>query len=252
MPKDKLRRYAELKNLKNVFEESAPHRGNWARGYFCNDLPIVVELACGKGEYTIDFARRFPNANYIGVDIKGARIWKAARSARDAGLANVAFLRHYIQFLPDCFAPGEISQIWITFPDPFRKNSDANKRLTSPFFLSIYQKVLRAGAAVHLKTDSDLLFNFTLETLASANCSIERRVDDVYKECPDDPTLSIQTYFEKKHLAAGRRIHYVGFRLPEEIIVSKRSSANLKFKGRVGDDGDQQRASGGGAQSEEK
>lgn len=224
MPKNKLRRYAELKNLGNVFEGAGPHRGRWADAHFHNHLPVVLELACGKGEYSIELAQRDPNTNFIGVDIKGARIWKGAGIALAAGLPNVAFLRQYIQFLPESFAPGEVSEIWITFPDPFRKKSDANKRLTSSFFLGVYQRILRPGGIIHLKTDSDLLRDFSMESLAENNCNIVRFVDDVYAECPADPVLSIQTYFEKKHLAENRRIHYIGFQLPAEEIVFRRST----------------------------
>lgn len=198
------------------------HRGAWSRDYFKNDGPLVLELACGKGEYANDLARRSPENNYIGVDIKGARIWKGAKCAIDSEIKNIAFLRQYIQFLPQSFSRGEIAEIWLTFPDPFLKQSDNNKRLTSPFFLNIYQKFLRPGGIVRLKTDSDLLFTYTIESAARCGCAIRRRIDDVYAAPAEDPILMIQTYFEKKHLDAGRKIHYLEMSLPEtEIKVFK-------------------------------
>lgn len=214
MPKNKLQRYAELATLANVFESAPPWRGSWAQACFQNSNPIVLELACGKGEYSRALAARFSDKNFIGVDVKGARVWKGARAAIADGAKNVAFVRAFIQFLPLYFAPGEISEIWITFPDPFIKKSDANKRLTSTWFLNLYNKLLVPGGRIHLKTDSDLLFQFTLDRIQEHGCHVHRRVDDIGLECRDDELLQIRTYFELKHLAASRRIHYICFSLP--------------------------------------
>jgi tRNA (guanine-N7-)-methyltransferase len=188
-------------------------KGRWHKAYFDNDHPIVVELACGKGEYTVNLARAYPHKNFIGIDIKGNRIWKGARQALEEDLHNVAFVRTRIEQLPVFFAPGEIDEIWITFPDPFPRRSRAKKRLTSARFLDIYKKVLRAGGNIHLKTDDTNLFQFTLETLDEAGIEPNAVIWDVHSMDNPPEALQILTYYEQMHLAAQKKIKYLRFSL---------------------------------------
>lgn len=218
MGKDKLKRFKDITRFQNVFEytdfedEPTP-KGKWDEEVFGNDNPTVLELACGKGEYTTFQAERHPDQNYIGIDLKGNRIWKGAKYALKKKLNNVRFLRMLIDHLPDYFEKGEVDEIWITFPDPHLRGSRSKQRLTSPKFLDIYRQVLKPGGRIHLKTDSDELFDFTLETIDEQDCKIIKKVDDIYKEEPDNEVLTHQTYYEKKHLKAGKTIHYVRFTL---------------------------------------
>lgn len=218
MGKNKLQRYADNVTHENVFEHTdfgdheAP-AGNWAAEVFGNSNPVVVELACGKGDYTTALAEKNPANNYIGIDIKGDRIWKGARRAMDKNLENVRFLRCYIDHLDNFFAKNEISEFWITFPDPYLKKSKEKKRLTSPGFLSIYRKVAIDDAIIHLKTDSTPLFRFTEAVIEQQGLRILNYYDDLYNQNPDDEILSIKTYYEKKHLQEGRTIQFVSFTL---------------------------------------
>ena len=219
MGKNKLQRYSDNKGFGNVFEHTefseqhpAP-KGKWSAEIFGNENPIIVELACGKGEYTTALAHRHPDKNFIGIDIKGDRIWKGAIRAQNENLDNVRFLRCYIDHLKEFFSNKEISELWITFPDPFLKKSNAKKRLTSPKFLEIYRKVAATGAVVHLKTDSKPLFSFTNDVINEQGLHIIEKIDDVY-DVPDlKEELQIRTYYEKKHLERDRTIHYVQFYL---------------------------------------
>jgi len=218
MGKNKLQRYADNIVHENVLEHteySDGHTpaGKWAEEIFGNSNPIVVELACGKGEYTTSLAEKFPDKNFIGIDIKGDRIWKGARRAIEKNLENVRFLRCYIDHLEHFFEKNEISEIWITFPDPYLKISKTSKRLTSPKFLSIYRKVAIDDAVIHLKTDSSSLFEFTLSVIEEQELEILCQFDDLYSQNPDDEIFSIKTYYEEKHLNEGRTIHYVRFSL---------------------------------------
>jgi tRNA (guanine-N7-)-methyltransferase len=192
--------------------------GKWNQQVFEKEQPIVLELACGKGEYSNALAKKYPDKNFVGVDIKGSRIWKGAKQALREDIPNVRFLRIYIDHLTEYFAQNEVSDIWITFPDPFRKRRDRKKRLTSPKFLRLYQQVLQPGGFVRLKTDSDLLFNYTRRITKLHNCPVEELVENVYETHADDELLTIQTFFEGKHLEEGRTIKYIRFRLPEEPI----------------------------------
>lgn len=221
MGKNKLQRFAEVERFENVLQltdfqdEGTPKpAGEWKSGIFKNDAPVILELACGKGEYTLELARRNPECNFVGVDIKGARIWKGAKKALKEDLDNIRFLRIYIDHLHEYFAPEEVDEIWITFPDPFLKYSKRNKRLSSPKFLNIYRQVVKKGGPIHFKTDSDTLFAYTCNMLERQNCTVLDREDDVYTNRPDDELLTIQTYFEKKHLIRNRTIKYLQFALP--------------------------------------
>lgn len=217
MGKNKLQRYSDNKDFENVLEHTdfGEHnrspKDRWAADIFGNNNPIVVELACGKGEYTTALAEKTPNKNFIGIDIKGDRIWKGATRAQDGELRNVRFLRCFIDHLGDFFSDGEISELWITFPDPYLKKSNAKKRLTSPKFLEIYRKVAARDAVVHLKTDSNPLFKFTNEVLNDQSLRVINRIDDVYAASDIRDELQIKTYYERKHLERGRTIQYVQF-----------------------------------------
>ena len=226
--RNKLQKFAEVLMFPNVYENFDPKnpelvgvggmpvslKGQWAEKHFKNDLPITLELACGRGEYTLGLSRQHPKRNFIGVDIKGARIWKGAKIALEEGLQNAAFLRTRIEQIALFFAPEEISEIWITFPDPFLKKGKANRRLTAPRFLNEYRKILRKDGLVHLKTDSPELYEFTLEVLtADPKVEILHQDDDIYAHPLPMPELELKTYYEKMHLADGRKIKYVRFRI---------------------------------------
>jgi len=211
----KLQRFAELATFPNVFQNPAGMKENWNRLYFKNDHPITLELACGKGEYTLELARRFPGRNFIGIDIKGARIWRGARTALEQNLTNVAFLRIPIEKITEYFAQNEIEEIWITFPDPFPRKGKAKKRLTSPRFLNLYRQILRPGGLVHLKTDDLNLFDYTREILNVERCSPKMVIENLYNGKSLGELLSIKTTYELKHLQAGKAIKYLSFSMPE-------------------------------------
>lgn len=218
MGKDKLKRFEDIARFQNVFEytdfENEPTpKGQWNDKIFKNENPNVLELACGKGEYTIFHAERNPDRNYIGIDLKGNRIWKGAKYALKKKMENVRFLRMLIDHLPDYFEKNEVDEIWITFPDPHLRGSRSKQRLTSSKFLEIYRQVIKPGGRIHLKTDSNYLFEFTLKTIDEEGCKIIKKVDDIYKEEPDNELLTHKTFYEKKHLEAGKTIHYLMFTL---------------------------------------
>lgn len=211
MGKDKLRKFAEIATFHNVkqLDEGKPLKGRWAKEHFGNDQPIILELACGKGEYTVNLARMYPDKNFIGVDYKGNRIWRGAKDALEEGIPNVAFLRIQIETLLDYFAAGEVAEIWITFPDPQPQSSREKKRLTYPAFLTRYQEILAPGGLMHLKTDSDSLFAYTLEQLDLLQIVPEVKTHDLYRSSLVDPVLSIKTYYERKYLSIDKSINYV-------------------------------------------
>lgn len=213
MGQKKLQRFAEIETFPNVliYPEGMP--GQWHR-FFKNNHPLTLELACGKGDYTLGLARRFPQRNFLGVDLKGNRIWKGAKTALQEPLPNAAFLRTQIDKLANYFAPGEIAEIWITFPDPFLRGSKAKKRLTHPKFLQLYQPLLAPGGAINLKTDSPELYAFTKEVIAAAGCTLLEDIPDVYALPEVPPLLQIQTFYEGMHLAGGRTIRFLKFTLP--------------------------------------
>jgi tRNA (guanine-N7-)-methyltransferase len=212
--KEKRFRYDAITRFGNVIEMGSkdpdwmyPERGRWA-AIFGNDHPITLELACGKGDYTLELARRHPERNFIGVDIKGDRIYKGAKIALEEGLTNVRFLRIYIDHIVNYFAPAEVDGIWITFPDPYLNEKKKNKRLTAPVFLERYRQIVTTGGRVKFKTDDPTLDAFTLQTLGDMGIPIFRRVDDVHGTAHGDPLLHITTYYERNHLAIGRTIRY--------------------------------------------
>lgn len=192
-------------------------KGQWA-AFFRNDHPLTLELACGKGDYTLALARRFPGRNFLGVDLKGNRIWRGAKTALEEPLPNVAFLRTQIDKLDQYFAPGEIAELWITFPDPFLRKSKSKKRLTHPRFLQLYQPLLAPGASINLKTDSPELYEFTREVTAACNCTLLEDIPDVYALPEVPPLLQIKTFYEGMHLSNGRTIRFLKFTLPDAPI----------------------------------
>lgn len=215
MAKSKLQRYAEIKDLDNVIEmdienfaDPEGYRGRWST-VFENDNPIVLELACGKGEYTRELAMRNPERNYIGIDRKGDRIWKGAVDSIERDLDNVRFLRIHIDHIDYYFAPSEVDEIWITFPDPNLKKE--KKRLTSPRFIGRYKKIMKPGGIVHLKTDSHVLFEYTSEITRELNLEIIRVIPDIYRLESLADNLDIRTYYENNHLRSGRTIRYISF-----------------------------------------
>jgi len=213
MGKDKLRRFAEIETFSNVLQLDAgkPYKGQWSKTFFKNDNPVVLELACGKGEYTVNLAVMFPDKNFIGIDYKGNRIWRGAKTALEDGVSNVAFIRMQIETLTEFFAPDEIDEIWITFPDPQPQLSREKKRLTSPRFLNMYTEVLKPGGCVNLKTDNDGFYAYTAEKIKELNLKEHINTADLYKSEYADEVLSIKTYYEKKYLKDNKNINYLKF-----------------------------------------
>ncbi len=230
MGKGKLAKFADMEQYENVFQypysvvEHVPFemRGHWHEQYFDNDNPIILELGCGKGEYTVELAKRYPDRNFIGVDIKGARMWTGATQALNEGLKNVAFLRTNIEIIERFFAEDEVSEIWLTFSDPQMKNP--RKRLTSTYFMERYRKFLVDGGIVHLKTDSNFLFTYTTYMVERNQLPVLLSTDDLYsresrdsrksRESSFSEAASIQTYYESMWIARGLSIKYMKWRLP--------------------------------------
>lgn len=227
MGKNKLARFAENLTFEHVvqptFEELVkggfPLKGRWNADFFGREAPLVLELGCGGGEYTVGLARLNPQRNYLGVDIKGARLWRGARTAKEEGLHNVGFLRTHVDHLLKCFGPQEVDEIWLTFSDP--QIGKARKRLTSPLFLERYRQILKPGGCIHLKTDSPLLYAYTLEMIAEHKLSLHEQSDNVYTDlvhrvsAEEQAVLNIRTYYEQMWLEEGRTIHYVRFAMNE-------------------------------------
>lgn len=226
MGKGKLAKFADMAKYENVFQypysvvENVPFemRGHWNEQYFHNDNPIVLELGCGKGEYTVGLAKLFPNINFIGVDIKGARMWTGATQAINEGLKNVAFLRTNIEIIERFFCEDEVQEIWLTFSDPQMKNP--RKRLTSTYFMNRYRKFLKDGGLIHLKTDSNFLFTYTTYMVERNKLPLIVRTEDLYHtDGFDEQTntiLNIQTYYESMWIERGLNIKYMKFELPHE------------------------------------
>lgn len=212
MAKHKLKQFSEFESFENTFSFAEEQKGKW-HTYFGNENPIVLELACGKGEYTLGLAEIYPEKNFIGVDIKGNRMWRGAKTALENKLSNVAFLRTQIERIEDYFAAGEVSEIWITFADPQPRESKEKKRLTHPLFLNKYRRIGVPGIYLNLKTDSDLLYAFTLEVIESLKLDKEVDHPNIYQWTDRPEALNIQTYYEKRWLLEGISIKYVRFNL---------------------------------------
>ena len=219
MGKDKIRRFAENATFRcvvqpgfeEVFRKDYALKGKWNRDFFGNDRPIVLELGCGRGEYTVALGERFPERNFIGVDVKGARLWRGAKTATENGMKNVAFLRTRIEFIDSCFAPGEVDEIWITFPDPQLNKNRIKKRLTAPQFLAMYARFLREGGMINLKTDSVHLHEYTKNLARGNGLPVAACCDDIYGTGFADEVLSIKTTYEQRFLQAGLPITYLRF-----------------------------------------
>ena len=224
MGKDKLKRFAENKTFacfvepefEQMFRTDHPLKGNWHRDFFHNDNPIVLELGCGKGEYTVALAQRNPDKNFIGIDIKGARMWRGAKTATESGMTNVAFLRTRIEFINSFFEQSEVSEIWITFPDPQLKTRRAKKRLTSPIFLEYYAKLLSEEGWINLKTDSQHLYNYTQAVISQFDLPCEVANNDIYGSGYADEVLSVKTAYETVYLQRGLPITYTRFGLGDK------------------------------------
>lgn len=232
MGKDKLRKFAEIATFSNVLELDAGKvmKGQWGQKQFGNNKPIVLELACGKGEYTVNLARLFPERNFIGVDYKGNRIWRGAKTALEEGIPNVAFLRMQIETILEYFERDEVSEIWITFPDPQPSIRRMKKRLTYPTFLQKYQHILRPGSPMHLKTDNDGLHEYTIEALNELGIQPLLQTTDLYHSELVDDVLSIKTYYEQKYLAVDKNINYLKWNFPNNPICTpthKRTSEDV-------------------------
>ncbi len=221
--KGKLEKFKDIESLANVYRNQKVHssillhpihqeidmRGKWNE-HFCNDNPIHLELACGRGEYTVGLAQMYPNQNFIGMDLKGNRIWTGAKFAMQKQLQNAAFLRSQIDFITNYFAPGEIQDIWITFADP--QIEKPRKRLSSPLFLERYRKLMNPNGSIHLKTDSKELHDYTLEQIHTLGLKLEVAYADIYALDQQMPEWEIKTYYEKMHMDKGKKITYLRFK----------------------------------------
>lgn len=227
--KNKLKKFQEVSEFNHViqpsFEEVFKKKymlsGHWNSDFFENNHPIVLELGCGKGEYTIGLASRFTNRNFIGVDIKGARIWKGAKESHKLNLANVGFLRTRIELIDSFFDEDEIEEIWITFPDPQLKKRRNKKRLTGARFLNLYRNFLKDKGIVHLKTDNEVLFNYTLQLAKENELPVLFETTDLYSSQPYDDILSIKTFYEKQFLEKGMNIYYLKFCLLKDRPIEE-------------------------------
>jgi tRNA (guanine-N7-)-methyltransferase len=223
LPKRKLQRFEEIKSFPNVIHyprtgvelDDLSLKGKWHQEFFKNDQPIVVELGCGKGEYTIGMAERFPEKNFIGVDLKGNRIWRGAKTAYDAGMKNVGFLRTRIDNITSAFGENEVDEIWITFPDPQPQKPRERKRLTSPVFLNRYKQLLKPEGTVNLKTDNAGFYEYTLDVVNELGLELLDSSPDLYHDPSARPEMltKIRTYYEEKFSAQGHKICYVKFTL---------------------------------------
>lgn len=221
MPKKKLIRFAENETFPNFFQPTYkelrnsifPYKGKWSDDYFRNGYPLVLELGCGKGEYTVGLAPHYPDKNYIGIDVKGARMWKGCKTARDQGMANVAFIRTRIELIGFLFGPGEVSEIWLPFPDPRPKRYTIRRRLISPDFLELFKTILQDDHIIHLKTDNPLLFEYALRVISENMHELLFSTTDLYGTAPDEVAATIRTFYEDMFLKDGLKISYLRFRL---------------------------------------
>ena len=220
MAKNKLKKFAQMKEYPHVIQPTLDElkegfclKEKWGKDFFKNDNPLVLELGCGMGEYSVGLAKKYPNKNFLGIDIKGARIWQGATESLEKGMKNVGFLRIRIDWIEMCFAKTEVDEIWITFPDPQLKKRRGTKRLTHPGFLKHYKKILKEDAPIHLKTDSQFLHGFTLGVIADENHILEDATEDLYNSNQQREHMDIKTHYEKIFLKKGLPITYLRFKL---------------------------------------
>ena len=216
MGQKKLIRFAELETFPNVLQYPPNIAGKWNE-FFKNEHPVILELACGKGEYAVGLAQLYPQKNFIGIDQKGNRIWVGAKKALQQNLANVAFLRIQIDKIMEFFGKEEVEELWITFPDPQLRISKSKKRLTHPKFLRLYQQVLKRGGKIHLKTDSPDLYQFTKRVIELYNCELITDIDNIYALGELSSELKIKTHYESLDIAQSNRVHYLCFSLPADL-----------------------------------
>ena len=226
MGQKKLIRFAELKTFYNVLQYPEAIKGKWNE-FFHNNNPITLELACGKGEYAVGIGELYPEKNLIGIDQKGNRIWVGAKKALQLSLTNVAFLRIQIDKISDYFSPGEVNEIWITFPDPQLRTGKAKKRLTHPKFLRLYKEFITKDGFIHLKTDSPHLYRFTKLIIEKYNCTLVEDLSDLYSHDKISDELKIKTHYESLDIAGSNRVHYLKFSLPE-IFPDKSKDKELQ------------------------
>lgn len=217
MGRSKLMKFAAIAERENVIEPGDEQYGQligkWREEFFENDNPLVLEIGCGRGEYTVGMAKLFPEKNFIGLDIKGARIWKGSTLAEEEELDNVAFLRTFIEHLDENFADDEVDAIWVTFPDPRPRDRDVKRRLTSPRFLDNYEKIVKPGGIIHLKTDNQMLFDYTLEVLQERGAKDLLFTHDLYQSDLQEHTMGIYTTYEKRYLEEGITIKYLQYKV---------------------------------------
>ena len=227
MGKDKLRKWKENETFDHVFEPNLQDavkgidgemKGKWSE-IFKNDNPITLELGCGKGEYTVGLARKYPNRNFVGVDIKGHRFWRGAKTAQEESIPNVSFLRTRIEFIEKYFDKDEVSELWITFSDPQPKDEKGTKRITSPFYIEMYKNILKPSSIINIKSDSVLLYDLSKEGYLEKGYDIQIDSQDVYGELVDRveedlrDALEIKTYYEKRWLSEGKKIHFIQLKI---------------------------------------
>ena len=220
MAKNKLKKFAKMKEYSHVIQPTLDElkegfclKEKWRKDFFKNDNPLVLELGCGMGEYSVGLAKKYPDKNFLGIDIKGARIWQGATESLEKGMKNVGFLRIRIDWIEMCFAKTEVDEIWITFPDPQLKKRRGTKRLTHPGFLKHYKKILKEDAPIHLKTDSQFLHGFTLGVIAGENHILEDATEDLYNSNQQREHMDIKTHYEEIFLKKGLPITYLRFKL---------------------------------------
>lgn len=220
MGKNKLARFAENLTFDNFFQPNYEDikngfvlKGKWRSDFFKNNNPIILELGCGKGEYSVGLAKRYPDKNFIGIDIKGARMWRGCKTSNDDNMNNIAFLRTRIELIEFYFDEHEVDEIWVTFPDPQPRRIKENKRLTSPPFLARYANILKTDGIVHLKTDAFILYLYTLEEIEEYKHKILISTNDLYNSGIEDDVMGIQTFYEQMFLEQGKRINYIKFQL---------------------------------------
>lgn len=233
MGKNKLKKFAEMREFacvlqyprEELIKNGFPHRGLWNAKFFKREAPIVVELGCGKGEYTVELAKSDADRNYIGVDIKGARMWRGAKTVEEEGISNAAFLRAEIENIDKFFVPGEVEELWITFPDPQMQKT--RKRLTSTRFLNLYRRMLGDNGIVNLKTDSPFLYEYTRRLVELNGFEVLMNTDDLYGSGNADPVSSIKTFYEQQWLSRGKKIKLLSFRLPAEGELKEPESEDI-------------------------
>ncbi|PZP51562.1 MAG: tRNA (guanosine(46)-N7)-methyltransferase TrmB [Pseudopedobacter saltans] len=220
MAQKKLQRFADIRTFDNVLEYPTEMPNKW-KDVFQNDNRITLELACGKGEYAVGLGRLYADRNFVGVDVKGNRLWRGAKTALEENLQNVAFLRTQIDKIDNYFGKNEVSEIWITFPDPQLRGAKIKKRLTHPRFLRLYQQILTEDGIINLKTDSPDLYEFTLKVIELYGLELLVANDDIYKDFQVSPELSIQTYYESLDIAGQNKVHHIAFRVNKQMPLEK-------------------------------